>query len=531
MTTPQWQTLVADRLHARDTAIKPQIELCKAYHSLNAHLTQYMIRNVELEQVLTSLTHEHQQLQSSSSVATAEQCQLLEKELARMREEAEQLRQLHNETQKRLIEQHEQLKEARVKESQAQTEIAQLNDELKVQISRVDMQREQLREKDITVQVLQDELSTAQLELYKMDERTKSLEQENKQLLDRWLKKMNQEADDMNAVILVDQPPKIQVSNVNVVEDLTKSPTLRERALTSIPPTMLSNTISAHKEQIHDMAVSEDGAWLVTGGGDNLVKLWNARKGSLLRTLTGCTRDVMCVSFNMAGSMVLAGSNDNIIHLWEPETGRQLASLTGHVGKVYSAVFNSYGTQVVSGGHDRAIKIWDLSKGYCNQTIFSPSSCNSVVQGDYDGTVLVSGHVDSVIRFWDSRTGKCFKELAQLHTGQITSVTVARDGHQLLTVARDNNIIITDTRTFKPVCTLSHDKYRTGSNWSKAIFSPDGRYAMAGSASGNVFIWNIDTAECEQLDQHKGSVNTVCWAPFDTCVASADATGSICVWK
>jgi WD40 repeat protein len=48
--------------------------------------------------------------------------------------------------------------------------------------------------------------------------------------------------------------------------------------------------------------------------------------GSLLHTLTGCTRDVMCVSFNMTGSMVLGGSNDNIIHLWEPETGRQRVS-------------------------------------------------------------------------------------------------------------------------------------------------------------------------------------------------------------
>jgi hypothetical protein len=55
-------------------------------------------------------------------VVTVEQCQLLEKELVRMREEAEKLRQLHNDAQKRLVEQHEQLKEAKVKENQAQTE-------------------------------------------------------------------------------------------------------------------------------------------------------------------------------------------------------------------------------------------------------------------------------------------------------------------------------------------------------------------------------------------------------------------------
>ncbi|KAI9598818.1 autophagy-related protein 16 [Syncephalis fuscata] len=205
-TSSHWQILLASRLEERDVAIKPQRKLCLAYHNLNLHLSQYMTRNVELEHLLDALTHEHQTLKSSSVVVTAEQCQLLERELVRMREEAEQLRTLHKDTQQRLIEQHELLKETKTKEELAQIKVEQLSDELKVQTSRVDMQREQLREKDVTVQVLQDELSTAQLELYKMDERTKTLEIENKQLLDRWLQKMNQEADDMNAVILVDQP-------------------------------------------------------------------------------------------------------------------------------------------------------------------------------------------------------------------------------------------------------------------------------------------------------------------------------------
>ncbi|KAI9598817.1 WD40 repeat-containing protein [Syncephalis fuscata] len=279
------------------------------------------------------------------------------------------------------------------------------------------------------------------------------------------------------------------------------------------------------------MAVSDNGTWLATTAADNLVKLWDVKTGSLSRTLTGCTRDTMCVAFNMIGSQVLAGSNDNIIHLWETETGRQRASLTGHVGKVYSAVFNSHGTQVISGGHDRAIKIWDLNKGYCNQTIFSLSSCNSVTLGDYDGTIIVSGHVDSAVRFWDSRSGKCFKEATKLHTGQVTSVAISRDGHQLLTAARDNNIIVTDTRTFKNFNKLSNDKYRVGANWTRCVFSPDGQYVMAGGSNGGVFFWKISTSNCEVLTEHNGSVNTVCWAPSDVCIASADATGDICIWK
>jgi len=58
---------------------------------------------------------------------------------------------------------------------------------------------ELVREKDVTIQVIQDELATLQLEMVKLDERQRDLERENAQLLQRWLKKMNEEAERMNA--------------------------------------------------------------------------------------------------------------------------------------------------------------------------------------------------------------------------------------------------------------------------------------------------------------------------------------------
>jgi len=46
--------------------------------------------------------------------------------------------------------------------------------------------------------LLQDENATLQLEIGKIDERMKDLERENGQLLQRWLRKMNEEAEKMN---------------------------------------------------------------------------------------------------------------------------------------------------------------------------------------------------------------------------------------------------------------------------------------------------------------------------------------------
>ncbi|KAF9912547.1 hypothetical protein BX616_010300, partial [Lobosporangium transversale] len=56
-----------------------------------------------------------------------------------------------------------------------------------------------VNEKNVTIQVIQDELTTLQLEMGKLDERQRDLERENAQLLQRWLKMKNEEADRMNA--------------------------------------------------------------------------------------------------------------------------------------------------------------------------------------------------------------------------------------------------------------------------------------------------------------------------------------------
>lgn len=58
--------------------------------------------------------------------------------------------------------------------------------------------KKQSDEQSIIIQVLQDEMQALQLELIKSEERTKELEAENKTLLERWLKKMNEEASKMN---------------------------------------------------------------------------------------------------------------------------------------------------------------------------------------------------------------------------------------------------------------------------------------------------------------------------------------------
>ncbi len=58
------------------------------------------------------------------------------------------------------------------------------------------------------------------------------------------------------------------------------------------------------------------------------------------------------------------------------------------------------------------------------RTIFCFSSCNDLCVSR-DGTTVVSGHLDCHLRFWDIKNGDCAHEITNLHTGQITSVSLS----------------------------------------------------------------------------------------------------------
>jgi autophagy-related protein 16-1 len=71
--------------------------------------------------------------------------------------------------------------------------------------------------------------------------------------------------------------------------------------------------------------------------------------------------------------------------------------------------------------------MWDLRNGYCVATSPYHSAC-STLRFTVDGALVVSGHLDGTLRFWDVRMGKVAHELTGLHTANITSVAIGRNG-------------------------------------------------------------------------------------------------------
>jgi len=80
--------------------------------------------------------------------------------------------------------------------------------------------------------------------------------------------------------------------------------------------------------------------------------------------------------------------------------------------------------------------------------------------------------------------------------------------------------------------TFSAEAYKTGMNWAKSSFSPDGSFIVAGSHDGNIFVWNTNSARVDRsLRGHSVAVAAVSWSYNGMQMYSADKDKTVIIWE
>ena len=159
-----------------------------------------------------------------------------------------------------------------------------------------------------------------------------------------------------------------------------------------------------HRGSVCGVSCSPDGRRIVSGSGDNTVRVWDAESGAELAILRGHEDNVTSVSYSPDGRRIVSGSNDHTVRVWDAESGAELAILRGHESDVTSVSYSPDSRRIVSGSRDKTVRVWDAESGECLDVIQGKGDVAAIAAGPESFPFRALGR-DQEIIIQDASTG------------------------------------------------------------------------------------------------------------------------------
>jgi WD40 repeat protein len=269
--------------------------------------------------------------------------------------------------------------------------------------------------------------------------------------------------------------------------------------------------LEGHKEAVSNAAFSPDGKRLVSASHDRTLRVWDAATGKQLLVLEGHTDD--CGGcFSPDGKWIVSASADNTIRCWDAVTGKEAWKQTEQgLGDFWPRLgfFSPDGTRLLSKWGD-SVRVSELVTGKAVVNLTGPTE---VLGASFlpNGRALVTWGKDKILRVWDLASGKEVRslELGEDVDGNPDHVAISPNGRWVLTAHKDQTVRVRDLATGREFHRFA-EVPRTGAR--SLAFSPDSRFAAAGSFRGWVYLWRLPAppdekvGEVRRFEGHTGAV-------------------------
>jgi hypothetical protein len=249
------------------------------------------------------------------------------------------------------------------------------------------------------------------------------------------------------------------------------------------------------EQKVLAVAVSQDGRWVVTGGGYfGHLKVCEVETG-IVKTLKGHSRDTLCIDISADSTLLASGSFDETTRIWNLETGKLVAGPFESINEVGAVRFSPDSKKVaVELDWGTCLEVWDVQSqkldvriGKCTgrgvgwTPIFWTNENKTIIAAfefDFTADSDVLDYAKTIYEF-DAITLETVGAPFEGHTKYIDGLALSVDGALLASSSYDDTIKLWAFESRQLLASFDVQ------NTSCLILSPDSRQLVYATSAKN----------------------------------------------
>ena len=258
-------------------------------------------------------------------------------------------------------------------------------------------------------------------------------------------------------------------------------------AIVEIASGKVVKSFAANKREITSLALSPDGKQILTLDESDLIRVWRADTGRVVRTIKA---PVETSEVRFAGDgrfIVTAGWGAKALKLWDLQTGRVVRSFDD--SDINKLVVAPDGRRAITASVGRKLRVWDLASGVSKLVGREYQHPREDFVVFPDGRRLAQGSVENEIWIWDLETGENLRTITPPDMVP-TAFRVAPDEQQLYW-ASDKALTVWDLRSVQPVRQFE----AAPSDIAALAVTPDGTQLLGATRNAPFFVWDTRSGQ------------------------------------
>ena len=256
----------------------------------------------------------------------------------------------------------------------------------------------------------------------------------------------------------------------------------------------LIDKLSGHTGNIYSIDIDSLGRYMVSGGQDNKIIIWDFKTREKKHEFTHIDDDgITSVVFDPSGFyLFVGGTNASLCHYSVLYPELPYIYSPKHDDRISILAVDPLGDYIASGSNDSTIAVWSYRGFFDNRIRRYSMSCGNRLTAlcfSASGEYLYSGDTDGTLQVWNVTDGSLEGSI-DAHSGTLWWITQIPEGEKFFTGGEDGNINVWEYESGELLHTIND-----GQEIQSLLVHPGGKILFSGGFDSRINLWDTGSYE------------------------------------